>query len=195
MKKIVGLIGIVCLAILLFVIFVKADDTIISKEEALKIGEEKYLEFLWMVDGAFNNERFNGEFIVNEKKLDNYSFDCVYNNKKDSCISKNFEESFNKLFVKRIRPQDVYGDGITFSWYTKIKDGYEFNNTSNCSVKRMGLNQSINIKEIYENKIEYLVYFDDLTVDKLFVLEKENGEWKISQAYYHDLCKLDYYIH
>ena len=142
-----------------------------------------------------NNKRFNGDFTVNKKKLDNYSFICSYKNKKDSCISNNFEEAFNKLFAKRIRPQDVYGDGITFSWYTKVKDGYEFNNTSNCSTKRMSLNQSISVKKIYENKIEYLVHFEDSTIDKLFVLEKENGEWKVSQAYYHDLCKLDYNIH
>ena len=27
--------------------------------DPLSIGEEKYLEFLWMVDGAFNYERYN----------------------------------------------------------------------------------------------------------------------------------------
>ena len=32
-----------------------------DKNEALSIGENKYLEFLWMVDGAFNYERYNKE--------------------------------------------------------------------------------------------------------------------------------------
>ena len=57
MKKIfIPSIILILLGIIMFVIFTKADNIILSKEEALKIGEEKYLKFLWMVDGVFNTD-------------------------------------------------------------------------------------------------------------------------------------------
>lgn len=192
MKKVFSIIFLIIFAIIMFLIFVNADNQYLKDDEALKIGEEKYLNFLWMVDGAFNNSLGN-EFLVNGKKLDKYSFTCSYNNKNDDCIISNFEEEFRKLFVKRITPERVYCDGVTFCWFTKINDGYKFNN-SNCNIKRMSLNETLKVKEIEKQKVEYLISFNDNEVDRSFVLEKEDGKWKVSKAYYHDLCKLDYSI-
>jgi hypothetical protein len=147
-----------------------------------------------MVDGVFNNEKLQSEILVNGKREENKIFTCTYQKKSNMCISKNFIEEFNKLFVKRIRPDKVYGDGVTFTLFNKTKDGYEFINDNNCSTKRMSLNQTLKVKKFTDKQIDYIVSYEDSLLDKAFVLEKEDNEWKISKAYYHDLCKMDYYI-
>ena len=200
-KMIILIVSLVSISIILFVIFTGASNTKLTESEALKIGEEKYLEFLWMVDGAFNNERLAGEYIVNNKKLDDTSkvFTCTYKNKNDlTCLGENFEEEFRKLFVSSIDYDKVYGDSTLYSWM-KYEDGkYFFTSLKSCNVIRMSLNQSIEVKEISSDKLEFNVSFENsdsnIKKNRVFVLSNENSLWKVSKAYYHDLCEMDYNI-
>ena len=187
-------------SIIMFIVFTKADYKKLDNSEALKIGEEKYLEFLWMVDGAFNNERMNGEFIVNGKRLekDSIKFTCVYKNKKDNtCIGNNFEESFQSLFSSNITYNQVYGDDSGNVWFKYDKGKYKFTNTNYCSVNRMNLKQNIKLHKINQNELEYYVSYKDSNNglrERTFSLIKENDIWKISKAYYEDLCEIKYRI-
>ena len=187
----------ITITILLFVILTKADKPTITREEALKIGTEKYLEFLWMVDGAFNNERLNGEFIVNGKKLDNNNFTCKYKNKKDNtCVANNFEEEFKRIFASNISHDDVYSDG-TYSWIKHEKGKYVFNINHNCSTSRMNLEQEIKLGSMDSKRMNFNIITkkdNNRVINRLFVLIKESNDWKISKAYYHDLCEMGYYI-
>ena len=200
MKKIVvPIIFLISLSIILFVVFINADVSI-TKEEALKMGEEKYLKFLWMVDGAFNNERMKGEFTVNGKKIkeEDKVFTCKYQKNKKECIGNNFEEEFNKLFSKKIRHDNVYGDGNIYVWYKYQDNKYIFNNLDNCSVNRMGLDHQIKVDKINSDEIIFEVSFNNNQINlintKKFILVLENNEWKISKAFYYDLCGMKYYI-
>lgn len=196
MKKVISpIIFLIFLSILSFVTFTLASNNILTKEEALKLGEEKYLKFLWMVDGAFNSEQYNEEYIVNDKSLGNNDkiFTCIYQNKNDKeCISNNFTDEFNKLFSKNIKYDDVYSDGIMYSWYKLKDDKYVFNVLESCDVKRMNSKQRLSVIKINNNSITYEVSIDDDIKD--FILIYEDDEWKISKAFYHDLCELRYNI-
>ncbi len=78
------------------------------RAKALDIGINKYLEFLWIVDGAFNKD--NEDYLVNGISLsnDNKLFKCTYNNKKSNeCLGDNFEEAFNNLFASNISNNNV----------------------------------------------------------------------------------------
>ena len=170
----------------------------LTKEEAIKVGEQKYLEFLWMVDGAFNSDEL-GDFIINGKKLDDSKkiFTCKYNKNKDSCIGSNFENEFKKVFAKSILFEDVYSDSKIYTWYEYDNGKYKFSNNHNCSTDRMPINQEIKISRIENNKLVFIIDFinDDKKQSRsIFELIKENNEWKVSKAYYHDLCNFDYYI-
>lgn len=202
MKKIVALIiSSIFLAILMFVVFTSAGEKKLTENEALKIGEEKYLEFLWMVDGAFNNERLDGEFTVNGKKLsdDNKKFTCTYKNKNDNtCIGNHFEEAFSNLFASNITYYIVYSDANYNTWFKYDKGKYTFINLVNCNAVRMSLNQELKINKITSDELDFIVIMQEErnqgVKNKEFVLIKENDEWKISKAYYHDLCEMDYRI-
>ena len=200
-KTIVLIIILIITSILLFVIFTRADDQKLTESEALEIGEEKYLEFLWMVDGAFNSERFVGEFNVNGKVLSdtNKKFTCTYKNKKDnSCIGNNFPMEFKRIFSSDISYNEVYGDGSFDTWFKYEKGKYIFTNMNNCSTNRMKLNQSISVQNIDKDKLTFNVSSNDVgnenSLIRMFVLIKENDDWKISRVYYHDVCEMDYYI-
>ena len=197
MKKTLLFIGILIgLSITFFVIFTTANHDL-SKEEALTIGEEKYLEFLWMVDGAFNNERMNGEFIVNGKMLsnDNKKFTCTYSKKNnESCTGNNFEEAFHSLFSSNLSYDKVYSDGIIYTWYKYEKGKYVFTNIKNCSVKRMSLDQEIKLTSIKDDELVFSVKEVDSNLIREFVLVKENDNWKVSKAFYKDLCEIVYII-
>ena len=200
MKKIiVPIVFLVCLSTVSFIIFIKADD-LISNEEAIKIGEEKYMKFLWLVDGAFNNERMNGEFIVNGKKMNNKDkvFTCKYQKNNIECVGNNFEKEFSNLFSNNIRYDNVYSDGNIYSWYKYQNNKYVFNNLNNCNINRMGLNHKLNVDMISKDELIYDIVFIDNQIEhvnkKKFILVLENNEWKISKAYYHDLCGMNYYI-
>jgi len=193
MKKVLLLICIlISLSTIMYVIFAGANSSQLTKDEALKIGEEKYLEFLWIVDGAFNNERLDGEYIVNGQKLNNKEFTCTYKNN-TICVGKNFEETFHRLFCSSITYKDVYSDLDSYSWITYENDEYLFNNLNTCGINRMNLNQKMEIKEISNDKLSFYVYSDD-EKHKEFILIKEDDNWKISKAYYHDLCEIRYNI-
>ena len=202
MRNTLFLIAIFCtISILMFVIYTKANDSKIPEDEALKIGEEKYLEFLWIVDGAFNSKRFDGEFTVNGKKLDddNKKFTCIYKNKKDdTCVGKNFEESFHNLFSSNITYDDVYADDSRNAWISYKNGSYYFTNITSCNVNRMNLEQTIKIYEIEKDKLTFHVFIEDSgyqnTRKRIFSLIKENDIWKISKAYYEDLCEIKYSI-
>ena len=66
----------------------------------------------------------------------------------------------------------------------------------------MGRLHHLKIESIERNKIVYQVSFEDesigkvigRTYEKTFVLVNENRTWKISKAYYHDSCHMDYNI-
>ena len=199
------------LFIILLVFIVSKDNKVsnnadIVDNNELLIGINKYLEFLWMVDGAFNDSRYNESIMVNGKIFNNKStrFVCNYDNKNSKCKAENFEESFNNLFSKNISYNDVYSDGLSYTWYEKNDNGFYFNNLNTCNVKRMSINQTIQLVDKTDDKLIYKVNFIDNVkegiykkehvISRDFVLVKEDSSWKISKAYYHDLCYMDYYI-
>ena len=177
-----------------------------KSSQELTTGINKYLEFLWMVDGAFNKSRFNNQdFEVNGQKLSgNPSFTCLYQDNKNSCISTNFEENFHKLFANNIKMDLVYGDGVALRWYKKTDDGYIFTNSNNCNIGRMNTKQSLILKEKNTNELKFRVYYEekiadgifkgDHVFDEEFVLVKQDNQWKVSKAYYHDPCYMEYII-
>ena len=184
----------------MFVIFTNANETILSKEEALKIGEEKYLKFLWMVDGVFNNTKDDNDFTVNGKELskEDKIFKCNYKNSRE-CIGENFEIEFSNLFSKNINYDKVYSDGIMNSLYTYKNNEYIFSNSSSCNENRMSLEHQLKVVNISNNKLTYKVEFinrQSKTIEKRdFSLIKEDNEWKISTAFYYDICEYKYYIY
>ncbi len=178
----------------------------LTDKEALRIGEEKYMAFLWMVDGAFNDERYEYSYTINDKEISyNGSFSCEYLKNKETCIGKNFEDNFKNLFASNITYDQVYGDLLTFSWYQKKDDSYYFTNMRNCNVERMNKKHYINLFQREENKLIYHTSFTDeisfvssdihtKKYEREFVLVLEDNEWKISKAFYHDLCVMNYNI-
>lgn len=187
------------ISIMLFLVFTKADN--FNEKDILKMGEEKYLRFLWIIDGAFNEKRIDGEYTVNGKKLDknNIKFTCDYKkDNKKTCKGNNFQEEFYDLFSQSINYDDVYGDGMTFSWLKYENGNYYFTNPSNCNINRMNLEQTLTIKKIYNDKILYRVTYNTSSTSHLnnnvFVLIKENNDWKISEATYYDLCEMEYHV-
>lgn len=179
----------IILFITIFVLFINTNGIILTIEEATIIGEEKYLKFLWMVDGAFNSERLKKDFLVNDKKLTNEDkvFTCKYINKIE-CVGNNFESEFNKLFSKKIDYKKVYSDGAIYKWITNKDGKYIFNNLNTCSINRMDINQELKVIKIFNNRVIYEVN------NKKFILIYEDNEWKIDTAFYHDLCSMKYYI-
>ena len=180
------------LSIIMFVIFTDANSGRLSKKEALEIGEEKYLEFLWIVDGAFNSEKHGGEYKINGKELVNKKFTCIYKNN-TTCVGKNFEEAFHDLFYSGITYKDVYSDLDSYSWVTYKNDEYVFNILNTCGISRMNLDQRMEINEISNDKLSFYVFSEDEN-HREFILVKEDNNWKISKAYYHDLCEQRYNI-
>ncbi len=189
-------------AFISFVVLMVKGDNILTKEQAIKIGEEKYLMFLWMVDGAYNSSRFNEDFMVNGKTIskENVQFTCEYKSKKDKeCVGNNFESEFKNLFSKKINYEKVYSDGAIYSWISRKDNNYVFNNVDTCNINRMGINHELKVTSISLDKIEYEVTFDNRKTNGLnkrdFILVKEDNEWKVSNAFYYDLCGLKYFIY
>ena len=192
---------ILCLSIISFLFIIKASDTKLNNRDLLSIGEEKYLKFLWMVDGAFNNQMLKEEFTVNGKKINNkdLKFSCNYKkNNKNTCEGNNFLEEFYNLFSSSIKYDHVYGDGLTYSWIKNDNNKFYFTNPNDCNIKRMGLNHILSIKEITDNELVFNVNYDNSiykhTYNCDFVLIYENNDWKIKEAYYYDLCGMEYHI-
>lgn len=202
MKKLYVVILIISLlSVISFTIFTSADKTLLNKEDAIKVGEEKYLEFLWMIDGAFNDERYEYSFVVNDKSLNDNKkiFTCNYpKNNKRTCFANNFENAFHNLFVNKISYEDVYSDKVSFSWYAKKDNEFEFTNMNTCNAYRMGKVHNLQVISIDKRKLFFRVTFKDdrnnRVFDKMFVLSYEDNDWKISKAYYHDPCYMDYNI-
>lgn len=201
MKKIyIPIVILLFLGILAFVVFTKADEIILSKEKVIEIGEEKYLKFLWMVDGAFNSDRIYGDFSVNGKTLSNEEkvFKCVYNKSKE-CIGENFEIEFSKLFSSKINYDLVYSDNLIYKWYSYENGIYKFNNLDNCSINRMSPEQNLELVKKDNNKIIYKVWFNNRQTNKIneqdFILVYEDNEWKIDTAFYYDMCGMKYSIY
>lgn len=174
---------------------------VLSSSEALALGIDKYLKFLWMVDGAFNDERLNEEFVVNNKRLNEEDkiFTCEYKNTKSKeCIGNNFETEFRKLFSKNINYEKVYTDQTIYSWISYKNEKYIFENLNNCNVDRMGINHNIKVVNIKNDKIIYEILFENrqshLINKKYFKLVNEDNEWKIGSAFYYDLCGMRYTI-
>ena len=203
MKKLIFIIMfLIFLLVIILVFFNNKKDALLAKEEALLIGEEKYLQFLWMVDGAFNNERLNEEFLVNNKKIMDKDkvFTCVYKTKKSKeCAGNNFDSEFKKLFKSSINYEKVYSDGMVYSWITFNNGQYIFNNLDTCNINRMGLNHTLKVISFNNKKIIYEVLFDNRgtmrQIKRDFSLELEDNEWKISSAFYYDLCGMRYSIY
>ncbi len=199
-KQNIIIIVLLFLSIIFYIVYTKFYASNVSYEYALKIGEEKYLKFLWMVDGAFNDERLNEEFIVNGKKLDDKDklFTCKYENNKE-CIGNNFDSEFKKLFSSSINYKNVYSDFKIYSWLKYSNGKYIFNNLNICNINRMGQNHELKVMKIDHHKIKYEVMFNNRQTDKIikrnFILNLEDNEWKIVNAYYHDLCGINYTIY
>ena len=184
----------------------KIETSTLSDDDALTIGEKKYLEFLWMVDGAFNDSRYNSKLKVNGKVIDSskVSFVCKYDEQKEWCIGENFESAFKGLFASNITYRDVYGDGLAFNWYEQRADGFYFKNITACDVSRMSSEHTIELLSQESDKLTFKVSFTDNIKEgiykgehpknKDFILVKEGSDWKVSRAYYHDLCFQDYPI-
>ena len=203
MKKTIFTITIlVCFAMLAFVIVTKAHEDALTEEKALQIGVNKYLKFLWMVDGAFNSERMKEDFKVNGKELtiDDRIFTCKYVKAKDKeCVGNNFESEFNNLFSSTISFEKVYSDGVLYSWISNKNGKYVFNDLDTCSINRMGINHELKVMDISNEKIIYEVLFPNNLTGQInrrdFVLIHEDNDWKISSAYYYDLCGMRYTIY
>ena len=200
-KKVLSILIFIVLIILVFFVFVDANTPILNKKDAMILGENKYLEFLWMVDGAFNDDRMNETFSVNGMKIKDSQklFNCEYQkNKSNECMAINFEKAFNYLFANGIKYNEVYGDGITFTWYRVENNNYYFNSINSCNVERMSKEQNLRIKEMESDKIIYEVSSYDNNkqheINNEFILIKEDNQWKVAKAYYHDLCDMDYNI-
>ncbi len=212
-NKMIYIILALIFVIVLFVYLFTGDKPVISTglrslsdEEALSIGTEKYLDFLWMVDSAFNDSRYEGRIKVNNQEIDETKtlFSCKYDKDKEWCKGENFEEAFRNVFASDITYNDVYGDGLAVYWYEKRGDGYFFQNSIGCNIKRMSLDQTLELTKKERNQLTFKVsYVDNITAGAFegehqkirdFVLIKEDGEWKVSKAYYHDLCFQDYPI-
>ena len=205
-KFIYILLVIIIIAVLL-IYFVTKDnnDFTYDNDDALSIGEEKYLEFLWLVDGAFNDSRYNTHIKVNNKEvnLSKFKFSCKYDDKKEWCKAENFENAFSSVFASNITYNEVYGD-IAYVWYEKREDGYYFKNPTGCDAARMSDNQTLELvkeeKDKLTFKVQYLdnmetgIYKGEHKITKEFILVREGKEWKVSKAHYHDLCFQDYYI-
>ena len=59
----------------------------------------------------------------------------------------------------------------------------------------MDTSQSIRVNEIYSDKLTFYVNENNNTEkNRTFVLIKEDNNWKISKAYYRDICEMDYNI-
>ena len=68
----------------------------------------------------------------------------------------------------------------------------------------MSTKQILELVEKTDNKLTFkVIYVDDIKagiykgihdVSRDFVLIKEDNSWKVSKAYYHDPCFMDYYI-
>lgn len=212
-NKMIYIILAIISVIVLFVYLFTGDKPIISTgfrllsdEEAVSVGTKKYLEFLWMVDGAFNDSRYEGRIKVNNQEFDESTaiFVCKYDKAKEWCKGEKFEEAFRKVFSSDITYNDVYGDGLAVYWYEKRGDGYFFQNSNGCNIERMSLDQTLELIEKEKNQLTFKIsYVDNVKAGAFqgehkkvrdFVLIKENGEWKVSKAYYHDLCFQDYPI-
>ena len=202
MKKIyIPIVILISFGIISFIIFTKSEAIEkLDEEKALEIGEEKYLKFLWMVDGAFNSDRIDGDFIVNEKTLkeEDKVFKCVYNKSKE-CIGENFEIEFSKLFSSKINYDLVYSDNMIYKWYSYENGKYKFNNLDNCNINRMPLKHNLKLVKINNNKIIYKVWFNNRQTNRLnehdFILIYEDNEWKIDTAFYYDMCGIRYSIY
>ena len=182
--------------------FIKPNPEVLEYNEALQMGVNKYLKFLWMVDGAFNNERYKEEFTVNGNKMldKDKVFTCTYKNKKSKeCIGNNFENEFKELFSKNISYERVYSDQAIYSWISFTNGKYVFKNLNNCNVDRMSKEQYISVDSIKSDEIVYTVLFEGRqshqTNKKDFKLVLENGKWKVSSAFYYDLCGMHYIIY
>lgn len=187
------------LTIIMFVVFTKASETPLTKDQAIIIGEEKYLQFLWMVDGAFNNQE---EFIVNNKKIpeENKVFHCKYKNKSSKeCVGENFEEEFSKLFSHDIKYDNVYSDDIMYNWHRFENGDHIFSMIDSCNVNRMPINHKLELVNISSNKLEFKVSFinrqTEIVNNRDFILVLEDGIWKINTAFYYDNCENKYYIY
>lgn len=196
MKRVV-IIPVISIIVMSFVHLVSADP-LLSASEALAIGENAYLKFLWMVDGAFNDQRFNYSFKVNNKMLgkEDKKFKCKYTNL-INCVSNNFEKEFDILFASKVDYDEVYGDGVLHTWYEKKNNEYIFKNINTCNYQRMSENHKLSVLKIERGKITYKITFDNnnyIKREKIFVINYEDGKWKIARAYYHDLCGIDYNI-
>lgn len=201
MKRIIiPIVFLISLAIILFIVFTNAN-SLLTEKRAKEIGEEKYLKFLWIVDGAFNSNRLDGDFTVNGKKLDNKDklFTCKYKNSKSSeCIGNNFETEFKNLFSKKISYEKVYSDGAIYSWITYVDGKYVFNNTDSCSINRMNTTHELEVVSIENDKLVLEVKFKNNSINQVntknFELILEDNEWKISNAFYYDICGMQYVI-
>ena len=192
MKKKIFIFILMLITIVLFTSISFGFNDSLMEDDALSLGEDKYLEFLWMVDGAFNDK----EIRVNNKILekDKMSFTCEKNNHKE-CIGKNFPQAFNHLFSKNISYEDVYSDKESFYWMHEHDDNFYFSYSYYCNHSNME-NYSIKVNSEEKDKITYEISNLDSsrTFYKLFVLIKEDNEWKVSEAFYRDNCMFDYYI-
>ena len=180
------------------------EEIILSQKDTdeVKIGVNKYLEFLWMIDGAFDKTKT--KFEVNGEKINDLSFKCEYRGTNDKCYGVNFEENYNKLFSNKVSMNRVYGDGVSLKWYDKIDGEYVFYVKNSCNVGRMNTKQSLILTEKTSKELKFKVYYNENissgffkgehAYDKEFVLVKEDGSWKVRKAYYHNPCYIEYNI-
>ena len=80
----------------------------------------------------------------------------------------------------------------------KYIHGCHFNSLATCNINRMNTNQELKIMNISDTRITYEVLFKDNQISHIlkreFVLVLEDDEWKVSRAFYHDLCGMRYTI-
>ena len=198
-KKVI--LGIVITAILLVGLGIYAVidyNRILTPLEALELGEKRYLQFLWMLDEAFNDK---SEYIVNDKKLDDKDKPFVCDTKKKLCVVKDFKELFHNYFINAISLDKVYSDGLSYKRYVINGEDYSFKDAMSCGFQSMSVKQTLQVNSIERGVISYVIdYENNDTSSKIrnykkeFILKYENRQWKIAKAYYSDSCRMDYNI-
>lgn len=199
MRKFLVLIISLILLMVVGVLLLFFNKPLLTYNEALTLGEEKYLTFLWFIDGAFNEKN---QYYVNDKSFtkEQYPFICEYTKVKNKCYIKDFNTLFKKSFASNITYEKVYNDGISNSFYQLNNQDFVFNSKIICGSNNKIFKHHLIVEKIDNNKIEYLISYDNDEIlknhnyVKEFILVKEKGQWKISKAYYRDRCRMDYNI-
>ena len=172
----------------------------LSIDDAISLGENKFLEFTWITYGAFNDDE---NITINGKRLNDSHKIITCEAINGKCFVRDFEQVYHRLFSKKVEMKKVYGDKFSFNWYEVIDNQYYFNYPKNCSIHSVIKDFSLKLVSNTFNKIVYEIEYLDEGIShdqekrkavKQFILVKEDNDWKIAEAFYRDVCMMSYNI-